>query len=87
MTKTLPRKDKTLDFVLGTILECTRQHKVRGVVRSLPGQCEKEDGVDSGGSWIGSVSGAGLVTQQCLAQEHSIKAGDEAECLAPCRRL
>lgn len=32
MTKTLPRKDKTLDFVLRTILECTCPHKVRGVV-------------------------------------------------------
>lgn len=49
---------------------------------SLPGQCEKE-GWNRGSRELGMFcSGAGLITQQCSAREHSLKAEDLIESLA-----
>lgn len=80
-TKLLPRIDKTLNFTLSTIHECTHPHKVTDVV-PFQVSVKRKDGLEGPGSWIRSASGAELVAQQCSAHKHSSKVEDLAGCLA-----
>lgn len=59
-TKPLSGMHKALNFMLSTIHECTHPRKVRDVV-SFRVSVDRKDGIEVPGSWICSVSGAGLV--------------------------